>query len=603
VFANIIAKCLIAVASGALAEPAASPTPAADKAPQQVQQLIRQLGDKDYFVRQRAETELSKMGFDAFDALSEATASDDLEIASRAQHLLRTMKVPWLGKGDPAAVQQLLHDYEYQSQEGRLAKMRALVALPGEVGIPALCRIVRYEKSSLLSKQAAIQLLYPEQKAAPPPKKETGDLLRKGLGDCQRPGALWLLQWARANDDPSFPQNWSKLVDAEESLLGAAPSQTSPEIVAVLLKVQVARLRAAEQNEAAVAAVRRLIKLEKGDPATLSSLLQYLVEQKAWKAVDELAERFGPQIGVHASLLYAVAEAQAAQGDKTRAEQTAHKALKLNPGTSPQDVIAHLITAARLQQRGQFDWAKRELQNVVANGQPTNEYTLAAQFRLSEMLHDQGQDQEAAQVLEAVEKTLAANAPATKRRSAGKSLAEVRARMNYFLACHWQAQGDQGKQRESLLKALVADTSDIDLLIAAFHMPDQQPEQQQKVRRLIDKEVADLREQIADNADDPTNYNQLAWLIANTVGDLDEALRCSRASIEKSPDRDIGGYYDTLAHVYFAKKDYENAVKHQTKAAEMEPHSGQILRKLDLFRKKLDEQKKADGGKKPEGKP
>ncbi len=49
---------------------------------------------------------------------------------------------------------------------------------------------------------------------------------------------------------------------------------------------------------------------------------------------------------------------------------------------------------------------------------------------------------------------------------------------------------------------------------------------------------------------------------------------------------------DTLARVYYAKGDLENAVKYQTKAVELEPHSGLIQHQLDLFRKKLEEKKK-----------
>ena len=86
-----------------------------------------------------------------------------------------------------------------------------------------------------------------------------------------------------------------------------------------------------------------------------------------------------------------------------------------------------------------------------------------------------------------------------------------------------------------------------------------------------------------------TSYNQFAWLVGNTEGDFDEALRYSKKSIELKPG--YGGYYDTLAHVYFAKGDYENALKTQTKAAELEPHSGQIARKLAVFRKKWEEEK------------
>ena len=85
-------------------------------------------------------------------------------------------------------------------------------------------------------------------------------------------------------------------------------------------------------------------------------------------------------------------------------------------------------------------------------------------------------------------------------------------------------------------------------------------------------------------------YNQYAWLIGNTEGDFDEALKCSRKSLELQPDE--GGYYDTLAHVYFGKGDLRK--RRQV------PNQGRRARspfrpdpaKLEVFRKKLEEKKK-----------
>ena len=78
--------------------------------------------------------------------------------------------------------------------------------------------------------------------------------------------------------------------------------------------------------------------------------------------------------------------------------------------------------------------------------------------------------------------------------------------------------------------------------------------------------------------------------MANTEGDLDEALKYSQKSLELSPEN--GGLYDTLGRVYYAKGDYENAVKNQQHAAELEPHSGLIARQLELFKKAREEHKK-----------
>ncbi len=65
----------------ALAAAMAEPEPSV-AATDRVQGLIERLGDGDFHVRQRAQEELSRMGFAAFDALSVASESDDLEIAA-----------------------------------------------------------------------------------------------------------------------------------------------------------------------------------------------------------------------------------------------------------------------------------------------------------------------------------------------------------------------------------------------------------------------------------------------------------------------------------------------------------------------------------------
>ena len=57
--------------------------------------LIEQLGDNRYTIRERAQAELAKLGFAAFEALTEAQHDDDIEIALRAQYLVRSMRIEW----------------------------------------------------------------------------------------------------------------------------------------------------------------------------------------------------------------------------------------------------------------------------------------------------------------------------------------------------------------------------------------------------------------------------------------------------------------------------------------------------------------------------
>ena len=140
------------------AKPAARPTKPASA--EQIDKLIRQLGDKDYYIRQRAQDELARVGFEAFDALNAATTDADLEIASRAKYLLRLMRVEWTLPSDSAEVKKCLRDYEYQRRgpHGK-GRCRRWPACPDGEGVAALCRLVRFEKSPLLSKTAALALL------------------------------------------------------------------------------------------------------------------------------------------------------------------------------------------------------------------------------------------------------------------------------------------------------------------------------------------------------------------------------------------------------------------------------------------------------------
>ena len=162
--------------------------------------------------------------------------------------------------------------------------------------------------------------------------------------------------------------------------------------------------------------------------------------------------------------------------------------------------------------------------------------------------------------------------------------------MYYFFACHWAEKGDRPKEREHLDKAVEAYPAEIDALIARYRLPDQSPEYRQETLDLIAKAASIMRQQMEAEPNEPTYYNQFAWLIGNTEGDIDEALKFAQKAVDMSPDS--GAYYDTMAHVYFGKGDYENAVKHQTTAAELDPYSGLIAKQLTVFRNALAKEQK-----------
>jgi tetratricopeptide (TPR) repeat protein len=611
---------------------------------EQIDKLIEQLGDKDYYVRQRAQNELSRLSFDAFDALTAATTNDDLEIASRAKYLLRLMRVEWMAKNDPPEVKEKLKDYEIQPEEARLTRMHDLVVMTDGKGLLALCRLIRFEKSDSLSKKGVIELLQ-SPSGLEPPKGPRAETIRKLFEKRGRSSASWMLAWIELADDPQAITQWKDLIQTEISLLQRSPGESNREIVSSLIHYQTAWLKKQGQTQEATAAMRRLVELEdNGDLDTLTKLLDWLVEQKAWKLIDELGDRFKSRFESEPMLLYILAQSQKEQGEAAKAEETAHRAFGLNPSREEMNLLnqemnllnryaplnimnlyrnrvgggeeiilyhRYFIAQRFLRRRGLFDWARREFEYVIAQGRPIYITTLNARWSLSEMFHDQGDDMAAANVLDALLKIVDAKTytdlPAhiasvlqgfylLRNKSPDKiieqTIAEVRARKYFLQASHWDAVGDQAKRRECLINALDLEPSDIDVLIACYHLPDQTPEYRKKITDSIRQATEDIRVQIAAEPDNDQYYNEFAWLVANTEGDLDEALKCSQKSLELKPED--GGLYDTLARVYSAKGDYENALKNQRRAAELEPHNGLIIKQLELLKKPAKNTKNRD---------
>lgn len=491
---------------------------AADPLPSEatIQQLVQQLGDADYNVRERAQGELAKLGFSAYEAISEATHHEDLEVATRAKYLLRLMRIEWSQADDPEAVKRALDDYGNQHPDERLKRVRDLARLPDYQGLPALCRLIRYEQSQLLSKLAALEILdrVPTDRAVYARWAKT---LRENLAHASRPGAAWLKAYLRLREEPAKAlAEWNALVEAEQVTLKRSPEQTNGPIIT--------------------------------------------------------------------TLLYQLASVQLAQGQTEQAEKTAQRAREAIPGKELASQLVHVEMAGTLKRRGMFRWAEEEYRHVARGG--VAELAVVAYASLAEMHHDMGQDLKAAEDLEEVFKL-------TERKLGdnvdffGRSAGELRARVAYFQACHWEQQGDRVKQRAALDEALRHFPAEIDTLIACYRLPDQTPEYRQRIEGLIAKAIASMRKDIETDPDDGNAYNQFAWLLGNTGGDFNEALRCAQKAVATNPEN--GAFYDTLAHVYAGKGDYANAVKYQTRAVALETHSGLIVRQLKVFEAKLKE--------------
>ncbi len=598
---------LVALLAGAmlLAGPAAYGM-CAENSDDSMARLITQLGDNDYFVRERAQAELAKIGFEAFDALEAAEDNDDIEIASRAKYIVSQMQIEWTIASDPPEVKRLLQGYGMKDEAGHLGVVGQLIDLPDDKGLPVLCRLVRFDKSLLLSKLAALAII--EQKKITLRRwVSREEAIRDNLGRSPRQAAAWLRAYLDSRrDSVGAVVAWGTLAEAEQRQLGHQPPQTQPQIVCALWRQQVAALKQLDRRDEAVAAIMRIVDLEEGRSETLVELLGWLVEQEAWSVVDAVAKRFADRIEHEPLLLYALAQAQLAQGNEQAAQQMADKALALNDGTSHDQLMPHFQAALELRRRGMLKWSQREYRHVIESGGPAEVVTMYAQTGLCEMLHDQGDDEGAAKlcqdmlvVRELKDKNKDGEAQDLNTRFG--TVDTLKARMHFFLACHQEAVGDRAAQLAELKKGLDHDPSEVDVLIALFRSPETDQSLKDRVRQLIHETADEFRREIRESPDEATPYNQLAWLLANTDGDAEEARRASEKSLEivraQSEERDTrlkeAGFLDTLGRCYYALHDYQRAVETQTRAVEFDPHSGQMRKQLKLFQSALDAQKKS----------
>jgi hypothetical protein len=143
--------CLFAALLPVGASFAAAPPPRlAGPSAAQVARWIKQLGDDDFGVRERATTRLRRAGAAAETALEKAARSGDAEVARRATEILRDFR--WgIYPDTPRKVIDLVREYQSASRSEKGAILRKLLAA-GPAGCRTLPRIALSEKDALVRK-------------------------------------------------------------------------------------------------------------------------------------------------------------------------------------------------------------------------------------------------------------------------------------------------------------------------------------------------------------------------------------------------------------------------------------------------------------------
>lgn len=596
--AALLATCHVAVWA---AEPPREPLSAGEAA--RATQLIRELGAQSYATRQRAQAELWRIGLPAFDALEAAQANDDVEIALRARNLVARLRVAWVGDEPNAQIRQMLEKFADQAPEERQQTVDQLGQMTDGIARGALCRLARFEEEDQIAKRAALRVIQMPVEDRRKVAHEVSQIVAMG----SRPALHWLRLYADTLVDPkSGVDGWKQAIDRETRLLELSPNLVDRPILQGLIQWVVAEFDRAGEREAAGAAIEQSVGLLQGETGELLETLDWLIDRGEWGAVEKLSVRFKREIESDSLLIYRLAEAMLRQDRQEAADALAEQAREKDG----ENVEQHIISAYRLEDRGLTHWAEKAYRHAISKSDPTSLESIRARILLSEMLFDHGRALAGAETLEPVVEILEKDARlrGTLPQRLGREAAAIAARMHYFYAVALNEQGQGDKSRGHIKKAVQADPSDVDAIIAFYRVPGADNAWREQALTLIRTTAQDFERQIdaaksrLENAPDESNrqyaqrllaqgYNQYAWLISNTQGDYEKAVRYSLRSLELNPGS--AGYLDTLGRCYYAAGDIENAIKYQSRAVELEPHTGAIVRQLEFFQREAAERQSA----------
>jgi tetratricopeptide (TPR) repeat protein len=333
--------------------------------------------------------------------------------------------------------------------------------------------------------------------------------------------------------------------------------------------------------------------------SNLALTLAWVMENREWGVLPLLEKQYEKEIKADRLLLYMVAANHAAAEQTDEATEIAGRAFDLVGADLDErnqlgEVIAEL---------GHHDWAEREWRHVVDEYPVVDTESMKARRSLANWcLHDRGDDKAAADLLGEVcdevdnrKKKLAEKQEspdddedvAFLDETARYYVTALKIQREYFLACHLEGQGDYRGQQKHLEAAFRLDQQDPDVLIAMFRLKEADDIYREKVAGRIRRAIDQVEQRIESDSEEPQWYNHYAWLVSNTEGDFDKAVRYSLKSLELCPN--TPSYLDTLGRCYYAAGDLENAIKSQREAVAMHPKVQVMQRQLEMFEEALAE--------------
>jgi hypothetical protein len=577
-----------------------------------VRQLILQLGDEQYVVRQRAETQLLERGAEAFAGLQAAESHADLEISTRARYILTQINIDWTRPNDPSVVRSIMARYGESPLKNRLSKVAKLSQLEHEQGFGPLCRIARYEASGPIARYAALAILekgfLPKVRTAAAVKA-----LTKEMGETPEAPQSWVATYVEQLQAPKqIHPGWLPLLDAEIELLAEEKRDTSQSLVATLIGSHLELCDQLSDAEAIVGGLEQRIELgairDEAMSVRLIDAILWLSEREQWDALGLLEDRYANSIKQEHTVLYRLALARDRQGREARAEELAEQALRLETtDAEDRNDMADVLSGL-----GRHDWAEREWKSVIETEEVTDYQSLVARqslalFRLHDRLEHKAGSEIMTETIDAINADPQIKLEYQEDKVFKATLKRFQSNREFLLACHEESRGNLDRQRQHLEQANNLEKGNADILIAMFHLAEKSPgakdayrKKTQKrlddAKRQLEKEIksiaklpAQQRDKLALRAALAQRHNHWAWLVSNTEGDFKKAVKYSQRSLELAPGSP--SYLDTLGRCYYATGDLENAIKVQREAITKHQHMQVMQRQLKQFEDELQKRK------------
>lgn len=588
-----------------------------------IRELIQLLGSDQYATRRRAQIELEYLGLEAFEALQEAFQDADPQIAASARYLINSAQIQWATEQDPPEVKEILQNYDLRSSSQRKSLMDRLAVLPRNEGWEALCRIAKYEPGNGLSKYAAMLLMNKRSDLAPDERIELANLILDKVGRSRRASSNWLKSYAEMLQDKSKETKaWVAIAENEHSLLDAGSEDTFGELVQTLYQWTALWSQEQDQRDDALRMARGAVRIVGDDPMALRNSAYWVIDHGFPELVEEMESENNKLFAKSAELTYCLAESFRVRKENEKAEDIAgtafaNRSAGMIPTRDPRDFRTY--RGFGLQGRGLFDWSEREYRAALENTRMLDVVSLKSRYFLGEMLHDLGRDDDAGKLWEEVLAELEKTGESFRQQlQVNLDLAgffdpsAIISQAYLYQGISLAAKGDLIQARVKYNKAFEADGDNADVLIAMYRLDGDEAWRKLVLQRIrivgeYFQTQINQKEQEFDSAgalgiatarkDLATMNNQFAWLISNTEGDLQLALRCSQRSLELEPQ--APGYFDTLGRCHYALGELEEAVTTQRKAVEMEPFAMAMQRQLKLFEAALEQKKTGAAEAKP----